>query len=45
MNITTSNKKEKDKNGEIKLIQTITYHCEVCHHFVKSEDKVIKNGK
>ena len=45
INITTSNKKEKDKNGEIKLIQTITYHCEVCHHFVKSEDKVIKNGK
>jgi hypothetical protein len=42
MKTTTSEQKEKSKNGKIKIIQTLTYHCEICHGFVKSEDKVIQ---
>lgn len=42
MKTTTSERKEKLKNGKIKIIQTLTYHCEICHGFVKSEDQVIQ---
>lgn len=45
MEITTTKEKEKLENGEIKILQTLTYHCEKCHTFVRSEDKIIRKKK
>ena len=37
MQVSTSRKKEKDSEGNVKEILTKTFHCETCSAFVRSE--------
>jgi len=41
MNLTTTKSTEKDKEGKIFKVITTSYNCNMCHTFVKSEDKKI----
>lgn len=41
MIVTTTEKKEKDDNGEMTKIITSNYQCNKCNTFVRSEDKKI----
>ena len=41
MIVTTTEKKEKDDNGEMTKIITSSYQCNKCNTFVRSEDKKI----
>lgn len=35
---TATNRKEKTSDGETKTIVTVSYHCEACHTFIRSEE-------
>lgn len=39
MVISRSIRTESDSTGKKKRIETISFHCERCHQFVRSEDK------
>ena len=39
MVISRSMRTETDSAGNKKKIETISFHCEQCHNFVRSEDK------
>lgn len=41
MNLTTTESIEKDKESKIFKVITTSYNCNMCHTFVKSEDKKI----
>jgi hypothetical protein len=34
----TVNREEKTSDGETKSIVTVSYHCEACHTFIRSEE-------
>lgn len=36
--VTTSTRTAVGVDGQERTIRTTSYHCEVCHHFVRSED-------
>jgi len=38
MAATTSTRSVVGADGQKRTIRTTSYHCEVCHHFVRSED-------
>jgi len=39
MVVSISTKTVANASGEKKVIKTTSYHCELCHQFVRSEDK------
>jgi len=40
MNISSFKRDEIGPNGEIKVVESITYHCAICFSFVRREDHV-----
>ena len=38
INITTSKRKQMTKEGKMKEVTIISFHCQSCHSFVRSEE-------
>lgn len=42
--LSTSRRETVDRDGETKTIETRSYHCDVCHSFVRSEEIELAAG-
>lgn len=41
LRVTVSEMTEKGPQGKTRRVRTLTYHCETCNRFVRSEDQVL----
>lgn len=42
---TVKNREEEGGDGKKKNIVVLTYHCEVCHNFIRSEEHELEKQK
>ncbi|MGD9367440.1 MAG: hypothetical protein PVH87_17200 [Desulfobacteraceae bacterium] len=42
---TAFNREEKTSDGETRSVATVSYHCEACHTFIRSEEIKPKNKR